>query len=175
MNNITIGEKYGMITVLEDAGRSSHGDVLYKCKCECGKIFVRKATIIRNNVKRGYVNSCGCNKYTHALAMRRQDTRQHMSEAAKKNADKTVERFKKLLDIADGTSYRRLENPSSRRDNKLGIKNICLINGTYYVQVKMADKRYRKGFNTLDEAIEYKKYIYETYINPAIESHKNNC
>jgi hypothetical protein len=34
-----VGKKYGMVTVIEYLGES-----LYKCKCDCGKVFTRLST-----------------------------------------------------------------------------------------------------------------------------------
>lgn len=59
---IKIGDKFGDLTIIDVAGTSEHGDRLYKCKCVCGNICVRKATIIKSVHVRGYINSCGCRK-----------------------------------------------------------------------------------------------------------------
>ena len=62
MYRYKIGEKKGDLTILAEAERSTHGDRQYLCRCECGEECVRRATVIEYNIKRGYINSCGCRK-----------------------------------------------------------------------------------------------------------------
>lgn len=50
------GEKFGMLTVLEYAGKSEKGYHSWKCKCDCGKIVVKSGKGLRN----GHITSCGC-------------------------------------------------------------------------------------------------------------------
>lgn len=53
-----IGEKFGRLTVLEDAGFTTTGarKKLFKCICDCGKIVIVK----RNSLISGHTKSCGC-------------------------------------------------------------------------------------------------------------------
>ena len=53
-----IGEKFGRLTVLEDAGFTTTGarKKLFKCVCDCGKIVIVK----RNSLISGHTKSCGC-------------------------------------------------------------------------------------------------------------------
>jgi len=50
------GQAFGRFTVLEEAGRDKHGQVLWKCKCECGEI----RSVLSGNLRRGLTLSCGC-------------------------------------------------------------------------------------------------------------------
>lgn len=50
------GEKFGMLTVLEYAGKNEKGYHSWKCKCDCGKIVVKSGKGLRN----GHITSCGC-------------------------------------------------------------------------------------------------------------------
>lgn len=51
------GNKYGILTVLEDSGhRASNGNVIWKCKCDCGNICNVNST----NLTSGHTTSCGC-------------------------------------------------------------------------------------------------------------------
>lgn len=58
------GEKFGMLTAIEQAGRIGHSGNykrLWKCKCECGnEVFV---TV--NDLRAGNTISCGCRKISH--------------------------------------------------------------------------------------------------------------
>lgn len=51
-----IGEKFGKLTVLSEAGKDKHGKKRYLCLCECGKETTTTGTYLRN----GDTNSCGC-------------------------------------------------------------------------------------------------------------------
>lgn len=50
------GNVYGFLTVIEEAGRTKDGKVLWKCQCKCGneKITTGK------NLRLGLTKSCGC-------------------------------------------------------------------------------------------------------------------
>jgi len=51
-----IGNHYGRLKVLEEAGRDRWGDVLWLCQCECGN-----TTIVNgNSLRKGNTKSCGC-------------------------------------------------------------------------------------------------------------------
>lgn len=59
-NNIDIiGKKFGKLKVLEASNkRSSNGNILYKCKCDCGNITYVAARFLKN----GHTKSCGCTR-----------------------------------------------------------------------------------------------------------------
>ena len=50
-----IGNKYGRLTVIERAESRSKG-ARWLCKCSCGN----KTTVLGTNLRRGFVQSCGC-------------------------------------------------------------------------------------------------------------------
>lgn len=51
-----IGNRYGKLTVIEEAGRNNEGRVLWKCKCDCGNTKIA----LGKSLRAGLVNSCGC-------------------------------------------------------------------------------------------------------------------
>jgi hypothetical protein len=51
-----IGQIFGKLKVIEPFKRSKHGDMLYKCICECGN----ETKVLSSNLKRGNSKSCGC-------------------------------------------------------------------------------------------------------------------
>ena len=69
---LNIGEKYGMLTILEEVepikspvkGMEDRGwyrnNRMVKCLCECGKEIIRKYTTLPKMVKMGRISSCGC-------------------------------------------------------------------------------------------------------------------
>ena len=50
------GEKYGMLTVIKKAGRTSYGRQQFECLCDCGNYKIAEAS----NIERGHTRSCGC-------------------------------------------------------------------------------------------------------------------
>lgn len=54
-NNI-LGERYGRLVVIKQAGKDKHGGYLWLCKCDCGN----ERVILANSLLCGKTQSCGC-------------------------------------------------------------------------------------------------------------------
>lgn len=52
------GQRFGNLTVIRETERNKYGDVLWLCKCDCGKNHIVKSV----NLIHGYVKSCGCKR-----------------------------------------------------------------------------------------------------------------
>lgn len=51
-----IGQQFGMLTVVGKAEPSPDGQVIWRCRCECGR-----ETLVRGgNLRNGHTKSCGC-------------------------------------------------------------------------------------------------------------------
>jgi hypothetical protein len=50
------GNRYGKLFVIEEAGRSKEGKVLWKCQCDCGNIKIT----LGKSLRAGLCQSCGC-------------------------------------------------------------------------------------------------------------------
>src|SRR5687768_6687250 len=50
------GHKYGRLTVIELAERTSPGKYKWRCRCECGKEVV----VLGNSLRTGNTLACGC-------------------------------------------------------------------------------------------------------------------
>lgn len=50
------GERFGRLTVIEEAGRSNGRQVLWKCQCDCGK----ECVVVSQSLRNGTTSSCGC-------------------------------------------------------------------------------------------------------------------
>lgn len=50
------GQRFGRLTVKEEAGKNNSGNYLWKCQCDCGN----KTTVSGCNLHNGSTNSCGC-------------------------------------------------------------------------------------------------------------------
>ena len=55
------GNRYGRWTVLEEAGRSKSGKLLWLCCCDCGT----EKIVFADNFRSGKSRSCGCLKIKH--------------------------------------------------------------------------------------------------------------
>lgn len=61
------GNRYGMLVVLEYAGRNVTNRPLWKCQCDCGNIHYSSTLELRH----GDTTSCGCNKVKRIGALNR--------------------------------------------------------------------------------------------------------
>lgn len=50
------GKRFGLLTVVEKAGKTKHGAIKWLCKCDCGK----ETTVIGDELRKGNTTSCGC-------------------------------------------------------------------------------------------------------------------
>lgn len=53
-----VGQKFGMLTVLRENGRSCNRSIMWECICDCGK----KVTIDGVSLRNRHTKSCGCYK-----------------------------------------------------------------------------------------------------------------
>ena len=51
-----VGKKFGSLTVVSESGKTKSGDILWICKCDCGKIT---HPIAGSNLRNGHTKSCG--------------------------------------------------------------------------------------------------------------------
>lgn len=51
-----IGDQYGRLTVIAEAGRDRHRNLKFLCRCECATEIVA----LGDNIRRGKTTSCGC-------------------------------------------------------------------------------------------------------------------
>ena len=85
MDKNIINQKFGKLTVIEPSEkRSSSGNILYKCQCDCGNITY----VTSKDLKSGHSKSCGC--------VRKEKFLKH-SESSR--VDLTNKRFGKLTAI----------------------------------------------------------------------------
>jgi hypothetical protein len=50
------GQRFGRLVAIEDSGRSPWGNILWKCRCDCGHEMVTSEKTLQN----GMTRSCGC-------------------------------------------------------------------------------------------------------------------
>lgn len=81
------GQRFGRLTVIEQAGRSNGRQVLWKCKCDCGNEIITQGGHLRS----GHTQSCGCYN------------KQRTQETQRK--DITNQRFGKLIALEPTTDF----------------------------------------------------------------------
>lgn len=64
-----LGQKFGRLLVLEENGRDSHQNVVWKCQCDCGTIKDIRGT----HLTQGKVLSCGCLQKEQTSVARKKD------------------------------------------------------------------------------------------------------
>jgi hypothetical protein len=50
------GRRFGRLVVIKEAGRCKYGQVLWECRCDCGKTTI----VLGNSLQRRLTKSCGC-------------------------------------------------------------------------------------------------------------------
>lgn len=53
---IKIGDEFGRLVVIGEAGRSKNGHIIFDCVCDCGN----KVPVFGSNLRRRHTESCGC-------------------------------------------------------------------------------------------------------------------
>lgn len=51
-----VGQTFGRLVVSEQAGRTSHSNVVWRCRCECGA----EVLVAGGHLRSGHTRSCGC-------------------------------------------------------------------------------------------------------------------
>lgn len=57
------GQKFGLLIVIEQAGKDEWGKITWRCRCQCGNERIAPG----NALKRGRVRSCGCKRELHGM------------------------------------------------------------------------------------------------------------
>ena len=61
-----IGERFGMLTVVDEAPRGSHRQIRWRCLCDCGN----ERIVYSSSLRHCGVSSCGCQNNTNLLGRR---------------------------------------------------------------------------------------------------------
>lgn len=64
------GVRFGKLVAIEPCGRSADGNVIWKCKCDCGNT----TTVSSNNLRTGHTRSCGCLAKESLVERNKKDT-----------------------------------------------------------------------------------------------------
>ena len=122
------GRRFGRLLVLNESDKRDGSSVVWRCKCDCGKVVDVSA---RNLLHRGTV-SCGCNK------------------AEKAKANLGGDRATKLGQI-DHTNASRIASSKPQANNRSGFRGVSWHpyphgGGKWISVIYFKGKRYRLGF-----------------------------
>ncbi len=135
------GQRFGRLTVIKPTNeRHKKGEVIWLCKCDCGK----EKKVISTSLRRGFTTSCGC----------------YMKEVNGKNTNLNLYRSENMR---FGTNIERI----SRDDSNLMKNNTSGHTGVRYHKTRkewVARCRFQgveiaKWFSSKDEAIECRQLM----------------
>lgn len=134
-----IGKRYTRLVVIKKTDKKLRREFLYECKCDCGNTVYQT----RQALEIGHATSCGC--------------------LHKENFRGIRESLYK-----DGTKLSAF-NDKAFSTNKLGVRGVSsyIQSGRtkYMARLVFKGKTYaKKGFATIDEAHEYRKYLERKYL-----------
>ena len=111
------GQPFGRLLVLHECGRSKGGNVLWKCRCECGNECIVCSDALRNQRTR----SCGCLRRDIA---RECNTTHGLTTKHRRLYYSILRHF---MWISDGRSgYQRWTIDTRYPNNAQGVANFCL-------------------------------------------------
>lgn len=122
-----VGQRFGRLTVLGRAGRTSYGQARWLCRCDCGN----EHTVLHSGLKNGSTKSCGCLQRDLKLepeeAGRRSLYAQYKHSAKKKGIPFELE-YTQFIEIATAKCFYCDAEPS--RIHKAGHnRGECVANG----------------------------------------------
>lgn len=94
-----VGQRFGRLLVVEEAGKDKHGNLKWKCKCDCGDV----AIVLGYNLRSGRTKSCGCLRRVVALQTHR--THGHRSKVRCSPTYKSWHMMKQRCTNPNHTSY----------------------------------------------------------------------
>lgn len=146
--DINPGDRFGSLTVIEEAGRDKYSDVLWRCVCDCGN----EVTVRSVNLKTGHTVSCGCRK----------------KEAALENVASSRDRW-----FTDGTHVGLLNNKLTKA-NKSGIKGVSWNKSVnkWMATIGFKNRKYYLGvYDDIADAAEARREAEEMLFGPVLEKH----
>lgn len=111
------GQPSGLLLVLYECGRDKNGNVLWKCRCECGNECVVRGTKLKNQ----QTQSCGCLSRDRA---RECHTTHGLSTKHKRLYDSILKHFKWISEGISG--YQGWTIDTRYPNNAQGVANFCL-------------------------------------------------
>ena len=145
------GQVFGQLTVLSlHRQKVGTGETYWLCRCACGKEVIAKRTVLVS----GSRSSCGC--------MRREKAVQSM-----KQVHETT--------IFEGRNLTAMQQSRANSNNRsTGMRGVSYISTrkVFVAYLRANGHYFSKTFRILEDAIEYRKYLEETYSKPVLERYE---
>ena len=152
------GQRFGRLVVVEDSGeRSSHGNVIWDCLCDCGNTHKVRADSLVNKA----IRSCGCLQKEIA------------AETGRRNDGKTIQEWAQIYDHKEGTKLSILTQKISKNTTS-GVKGVSWDKRTrkWHAYLMLKEKRvYSRLFAHKQDAIDARKAAEEKYFKPILEKY----
>lgn len=113
------GQRFGRLLVLYECGRAKNGDVLWKCRCDCGNECVVDGCSLRN--RKRPTRSCGCLNRDRA---RECNTTHGLTTKHKRLYQSILLHFKSISEGRSG--YQGWTIDTRYTNNAQGVANFCL-------------------------------------------------
>ena len=144
------GQTFGRLTVIEKTEKRSHGQVVWKCLCECGNTHdATSRNLIREDTK-----SCGCLQTEHNST------------------------FRENLIYVDNTEVHKISKRNLYSNNTTGVRGVYLIKSSnmYRAYIYFKKKRYSLGvYSKLEDAkkarLDAEKQIYGEFLEWYYKNH----
>lgn len=147
--DVSIGQRFGRWTVLEDLGGAHYRKLL--CQCDCGTLRAVRLSHLRD----GGSLSCGC------LSTELSTDRGGNIETAQ--AGREVVLYK-------GTNITMISRPHSYRNSTTGVLGVTPYYKRFKATLKLRGKQIYLGvYDTIEEAAEARKKGEERYFKPIVE------
>lgn len=130
---INIGDRYGRLTVLSVTEKRKNSKIVWKCRCDCGKITYVNTSYLNT----GDTQSCGC--------IKREQNEVNLREQYdnKKVDDVAIHLFDDKARKDSSTGYRGVSKYYTRVSKELRYRAWITVKGKQY---------YKSGFKTAEEA-----------------------
>ena len=161
-----VGDQFGMLTLIADTGkRTKNGNVIWRCKCECGNIIERRADSFQLSMKLHCDISCGC--------VQREKSRKRNIGKLYAYDENRIKLAREAIMPYKGTTKQGIISRDPHKGNKngsTGIRGVTKKRDGYYGQLMFQRQYHIKGpFKTIEEAYEARKELEEIYFKPMIK------
>ena len=144
-----VGSRFGRLSVVEFAGRDGKSDMLYRCRCDCGKEVV----VRRRGLLSGDITSCGCARL----------------DAAKRKADAI-----NAADKVEGTSLQAISH-GVRSNSATGVTGVSFDKrrGRFEAYINFKKHKTHIGYyDTVEEAAKARREAEKELFEPVLEKYR---
>ena len=150
---ITIGERFGRLTVIKENEKLPYHDYSYLCRCDCGN----ETFADRRKLLSGHTTSCGC--------------RRHEAVPNFTYSEHGATNDERLLSILNGKKNR------NNTSGYTGVRYACrTVKGKKYyrwiAKIQFKGKVYYKCCDSLEEAIKARKKLENIFFTPIVSENK---